>query len=437
MIDVKLLRENPEKFKKAIAAKQADPKLIDDFLAVDEGWKKLVRELDDMRAWQKKLGEEKKIDEAKALKEQIKSREVTLEELDGKRSGILKRIPNPPLDTVPTGSDESGNVTLREVGKRPVFKFKPKDYIDIAESLNLIDTERAGKVSGSRFGYLLNETVRLEFALAQFALATLTDKKAVGKLIKQNKLNIPNFPFVPVVPPVLIKKEMMEGMGYVERGSDEIYFLPKDDLYLVGTSEQSIGPMHSGEILSEDELPKRYLGFSTCFRREAGSYGKDTKGILRVHQFDKLEMFSITKPEWSAEEHKLLLVIEEHLTSSLGLCFKVLSNCAGELGDPAAAKYDIETWMPGQQGGKGEYRETSSTSNTTDFQSRRLGVKFRKKDGASELTHMLNGTAFAIGRTLIAILENYQREDGSVVVPKVLQKYAGIKEIKPSKRRVL
>ena len=282
----------------------------------------------------------------------------------------------------------------------------------MAQESDLIDIDRAGKVSGSRFGYLKGSAALLEFALVDLAMKTLAKEG-----------------FVPVVPPVLINEKSMRAMGYLERGKGEIYYLPSDNLYLVGTSEQSIGPMHMDEVFKEENLPKRYISFSTCFRREAGSYGKDTKGILRVHQFDKVEMFSLVRPEDSEKEHKFLLSLEEKLMRALELPYRVLDICSGDLGDPAAAKYDIEAWMPGQNNGKGEYRETHSTSNTTDFQSRRLNIKYKNSAGKLEFVHMLNGTAFAMGRMIIAILENYQTEKGTIKVPQVLQNYLNISEI--------
>lgn len=313
------------------------------------------------------------------------------------------RLPNPPKSDVPDGDDESSNVVLREVGKKPSMT-DPKDYLTLAEHLGIIDVKRAGKVSGSRFGYILGPLAQLEFALVQYAQKVILHKG-----------------FTMVVPPVMIKEENMAAMGYLSGGGeDETYHFEKDKLYLVGTSEQSIGPMHRDEVFAEEDLPKRYLSFSTCFRREAGSYGKDTKGILRVHQFDKLEMFSFTLPEESDEEHQLLLSIEEELMQGLELPYRVVQLCTGDLGWPSARTYDIETWMPGQ----GTYRETHSTSTTTDYQSRDLNIKVNRS-GKRELVHMLNGTAFAIGRTLIAIIENYQQPDGSIKIPKVLQPYMG------------
>jgi seryl-tRNA synthetase len=319
-------------------------------------------------------------------------------------------IPNPPRPDVPEGDDESGNVVERTVGQKPDIKH-PKEYLDITEPLGLIDLKRASKVSGSRFGYILGPLAQMEFALVQYAQSVLIGQG-----------------FTMVVPPVMIKEENMAAMGYLSGGGeDETYHLDKDKLYLVGTSEQSIGPMHRDEVFNEEDLPKRYLSFSTCFRREAGSYGKDTKGILRVHQFDKLEMFSITVPEQSDIEHEFLLSMEEKLMKGLELPYQVLKLCTGDLGWPSARTYDIETWMPGQ----GVYRETHSTSNTTDYQSRSLNIKLQR-GGKKEFVHMLNGTAFAIGRTLIAIIENYQQPDGSIAVPEVLQPFMnGVSVIKP------
>jgi len=307
---------------------------------------------------------------------------------------------------------------MREVGEKPQFDFTPKDYLTLAEELDIIDVRRAAKVSGARFGYLKGAGALLELALTRLAFETIAPRG-----------------FVPVIPPVLIKEEMMRGMGYIDRHEDreESYFLPEDKLYLVGTSEQSVGTLHSDEILSEDELPKRYIAFSACFRREAGSHGKDTKGILRVHQFDKIEMLSLTTPEKSEEEHKFLLSLEEELMRKLDISYRALSICTGDLGNTAAKKYDIEAWMPGQNDGRGEYRETHSTSNTTDFQTRRLNIKYKPKGAAAkaEYAHMLNGTAFAIGRMIIAIIENYQQKDGSIRIPEVLRSFMmGMKEIR-------
>ena len=417
MLDINLIRTNPEKVKKGVRAKNIEPKLVDDFLSLDDLWRKTVKETDDLKAEQKKLSNERKIDEAKKIKIKIQDKETDLKSIEKKREEILYLFPNLPLEEVPAGKNEKENVVLREVGKKPKFSakggFQPKNYLEIAEKLDLIDIERAAKVSGSRFGYLKNQAALLEFALIKLAFDKLISKK-----------------FIPIIPPVMVKNEMMKGMGYVdsEKDAEERYFLEKDGLYLVGTSEQSIGPMHSDEIFNEEELPKRYLAFSPCFRREAGSYGKDTKGILRVHQFDKLEMFSFCQPEKSKEEHKLFVETEEELMKELKIPYRVVRLCTGDLSQPSASTVDIEAWLPGQNNGQGEYRETHSSSNTTDFQARRLNIRYGNKK--SEYVHTINGTAFAIGRMLIAIIENYQQKDGSILMPEVLQKYLGFKEIK-------
>ncbi|MEK7637740.1 MAG: serine--tRNA ligase [Patescibacteria group bacterium] len=350
----------------------------------------------------------KRIVELKPLSEQIKHLEHEVK-LYASESQDVFAWPNTPKDDVPVGDDESGNLTLREVGKKKKID-NPKDYLSLAEPLNLIDMKRASQVSGSRFAYILGPLAQMEFALVQYAQKTL---------LKEG--------FTMVVPPVMIKEENMAAMGYLNGGGEnETYHLTKDKLYLVGTSEQSIGPMHRDEIFKEEDLPKRYLSFSTCFRREAGSYGKDTKGILRVHQFDKLEMFSFTLPEKSDEEHEFLLAMEEKLWQGLDIPYRVIKLCTGDLGWPSARTYDIETWMPGQN----TYREVCSASTTTDYQSRDLNIKV-DRGGKKELVHMLNGTAFAIGRTLIAIIENNQQPDGSIAIPPVLQPYmTGLKVIK-------
>jgi len=322
-------------------------------------------------------------------------------------------LPNIPFEDVPVGKDDSQNIILRKVGKSTKGG---KDYMQLGQDLNLIDIDRAGKVAGSRFGYIKNELALLEFALIKLVMDTLKNLPAG----RQGK-------FQPVIPPVMVKNQMARGTGYFEAADEkEAYYLPADDMYLVGTSEQSLVAMHADEVLDEKKLPLRYVGFSTCFRREAGSYGKDTKGILRVHQFDKLEMVIFSKVEDSATEHKLLLSIEEKLMKALGLPYQVINICTGDLGRPAAAKFDIETWLPSEN----KYRETHSTSNCTDYQARRLNIRYKDANNKMQFVHTLNGTAFAIGRILIMILENYQQKDGSIKVPKVLQKYCGFKAIK-------
>jgi len=419
MLDIKFIRKNPEKIKEACNKKQVKVD-IDQLLEVDKKRRETLMALEDILAQKNKASKE--IPKTKSEKEKQKII-LEMKELDknGDRlkkdltvlekefQNLIYQIPNPPFDDVPVGRDERDNVVIREWGNKPEFAFKLKNYLEIAKKLDLIDVEKAAKVSGTRFGFFKKEAALLEFALINLAFNTL---------IKEG--------FLPIVPSVMIKPEMMRGMGYIDRGDQEIYFIEKDKLYLVGTAEQIIGPMHTNDLFKEKDLPKRYLGFSTCFRREAGAYGKDTIGIFRVHQFDKVEMFSFCKPDQSQKEHLFFLEMEEKLMQLLKIPYRIVQMCTGDLGDPAAAKYDVEAWMPGQK----KYRETHSTSNCTDFQARRLNIRYWTNDGKLNFVHTINGTAFAIGRTLIAIIENYQQQDGSILVPEALQKYLGFKVIK-------
>jgi len=396
MIDIKHLKKE---IRKGIS-----PSVIRDPLPnIRKKLHEFKKQEEELNTERKKAAEERDIQKGKAIK--IKLAEIKKEIIKLSRivNEFNRQLRNQPLPEVPIGKDETGNKVLREVGKKPKLGFNPKDYLILNEKLEWVDTERAGKAIGSRFGYLLRDAVDLEFALARLAFDILR---------KEN--------FIPIIPPVFLKPEAMRGMGYLDYNEDEIYHLEKDDLYLIGTSEQAIGAMHMNEILSEKQLPLRYVGFSSCFRREAGSYGKDTKGILRVHQFDKVEMFSFTRPEDSKKEHEFLLSMEEKLMKALELPYRVLQICTGDLGIQAANKYDIEVWLPGQN----QYRETHSTSNDTDFQSRRLNIRYKNtKTGKNESVHTLNGTAFAMGRTIIAIMENCQQKDGTIKIPKVLEKY--------------
>jgi len=409
MLDIKFIRENPDKVKEGCKKKQVKVD-IGRLLKVDKERRELLQKAEGLKAEQNKLGKDQH-EKAKGIKSEIKKLEPELKNKREELDKLMRQIPNLPLDNVLEGKGEEDNQVLRQEGQKPKFSFPIKDYLTIAEDLDIIDIKRAAKVSGTRFGYLKGGAVLLEFALIQLAFDIL---------FKQG--------FMPIIPPVMLGHKAMEGMGYLDRGADEVYHLEKDNLYLIGTSEQSIGVMHMDEIFQEKELPKRYVGFSTCFRREAGDYGKDTKGILRVHQFDKVEMFSFCNPDKSEQEHKLFLSLEEKFMKLLSLPYQVIDICTGDLGDPAAAKFDIEAWMPGQN----EYRETYSVSNCTDWQARRLNIRYKAKDGM-KFVHTLNGTAIAIGRTLIAIIENYQQKDGSIKIPEVLQKYmGGIKLIKDS-----
>jgi len=420
MLDIKFIRENLAKVKQACKNKQVKVD-IDKLLKVDKDRRKIQTELEKIFAQKNKAS--KQISKAKDKKEKQKiisemqkidkkgdKLKENLKKIDKEFETLMYQVPNMPLDDVPKGKSENDNVVMRKVGKKTNFDFKPKDYLEIAEKLDLIDVKRAAKVSGTRFGYLKNQAVLLEFALENLALDVLT---------KQG--------FLPIDPPIMMKSEKIRGMGYLEQSDvEEAYYLPKDDLFLAGTAEQPIGAMHADEIFKQKDLPKRYLGFSYCFRREAGSYGKDTKGIFRVHQFYKVEMFSFCQPEKSLKEHEFILSCQEKLMKLLKIPYQVIHICTGDLGNPAAAKYDIEAWIPSEA----RYRETHSTSNCTDFQARRLNIKYRDKNNKLNFVHTLNGTAVATGRIIIAIIENYQQKDGTIKVPEALQKYVGFKVIK-------
>jgi len=420
MIDIKFIRNYPDKVKEGCQKKQVKVD-IDRLFEVDKKRREVLQALEDMRAQKNKSSKE--ISGTKVEKEKqkiiLKMRELDknsdrlngdLKELNEEFKKLMFQIPNLPFADVPVGENEKDNVVLKEVGEKPQFDFEPKDYLELAERLDLIDVKRAAKIAGSRSGFLKRELVLIEFALIKLAFDTL---------MKEG--------FVPILPPVMLKPEMAKGTGYFEAADiEEAYFLPKDNLFLIGTAEQSLLTMHTDEIFDEKELPRRYLGFSTCFRREAGSYGKDTKGIFRVHQFDKAEMFSFTKPEDSIKEHQFFLEMEEKLMSALKIPYRVVNICTGDLGRPAAAKYDIEAWMPSQNC----YRETHSTSNCTDFQARRLNIRYRdSKTKKLEFVHTVNGTAFS-QRPILAIIENYQQKDGSINVPEALQKYLKFEVIK-------
>ena len=416
MIDIKLLRENPEIVKEALKKRGVEID-VDYLKELDQKIRNLKKEIDDLRRKRNEISKNtprdpEKIEEAKQLKEELKKEEENLTGLQKEFNSVFLLIPNIPLEDTPVGEDENDNVVVEKWGEPKKFNFQIKDHLEIGELWDLIDVKRAAKISGSRFGILKNEAVLLEFALIKFTYDFLTKK----------------YNFIPVIPPILIRPEVMRGMGYIDTEQDlaERYFLEKDNLFLIGTAEQAVGPMHQNETFQEKDLPRRYLAFSTCLREEAGSYGKDTRGIFRVHQFDKIEMFSFTKPEDSQRELQFLLGIEKELMRKLKIPFQVVKVCTGDLSRPSAQTFDIEAWIPSQK----KYRETHSCSNCTDFQARRLNIRFkREKTNDLEFVHTLNATAFAIGRTLIAIFENYQQKDGKILVPKVLRKYAGFRRI--------
>jgi len=425
MIDIKFIRENAEAVQKGIKNKGSDID-IKHVLEIDNQRKNLSFSVQKLREERNIVSREKDIEKGRKIKEKLEKEEHELRSHEGRLNELLLKIPNLSLKHVPIG-DASKNEVIKKVGDVKKFDFEPRDHLDLGESLDIIDVTRAAKVSGSRFGYLKNEGVLLELALVQFAMEKLMQEE-----------------FTPLIPPVLIRREITDGLGYWQQGGNENYYFVRDyglseneqvkslDLYLSGTGEHSTVPMHKDEIFSEKDLPKRYAIFSSCFRREAGTYGKDTRGIFRVHQFDKVEMVSFVKPEDDRKEREKLLFLVEKMMEELGLPYQLIRLASGDLGFPSAETIDIETWIPSQK----RYRETHSISTTTDFQARRLNIKVQEgppAGGEKKFVHILNGTAFAIGRAIIAILENYQEKDGSVIIPKILQKYIGKTAIKPKK----
>ncbi len=414
MIDIKFIQENPKKIAQAAKDKGIDLN-VDHILEIDtkrNELQKIVQKLQEKRNTQVKEMKGKPTDnqitKGKELKEKLEKQESALKAVLEELQIWLYKIPNLAKEDVKVGKDDKENDVIRKFKEPAKFHFTPKDHLELGEALDIIDVKRAGKVSGARFGYLKNEGALLEFALVQLAFETLGKEG-----------------FIPVVPPVLIRPEVMKGLGYMENGGEEdMFHISNDNFVLIGTAEHALVTMHKDELFQKKDLPKRYAGFSTAFRREAGSYGKDTRGILRVHQFDKVEMVSFVEDGKDDEEQEYLLSLEEKFFQMLEIPYQVSKMCTGDLGFPAARKYDIEAWMPGQK----KYREVTSVSTVTDFQSRRLNIKYQDNN-EKKFVNILNGTAFAIGRTIIAILENYQQEDGSVKIPLVLQKYLGKEKI--------
>jgi len=419
MIDITLVRKDPD-FIARMAASKGVSVDVARLVAVDERRRELDGQVAEVNRERKEAAASKDVVRGRTLKEKLAALEEEQGKVMGEFESLLLSLPNIPSEDTPVGPDESANVVVRSVGEPKEFSFKPKDHVEIGEMLGLIDTKRAAKVSGTRFGYFFGDAVRLQFAIVQFALDVLQDEKLLAKIAKKAGLKISPKPFVPVIPPVFIQPEIFARMARLEP-KDERYYIPSDDQYLVGSAEHTLGPLHLEETLKEEDLPIRYAGYSTSFRREAGSYGKDTHGMLRVHQFDKLEMESFTAPENGLVEQDFFVAIQEYLVSALELPYRVVLCSTGDQGSPDARHLDIEIWMPGE----GKYRETHSADYMTDYQSRRLRTRVKRANGEIAFVHMNDATVFAIGRTLIAILENGQQKDGTVAVPSVLRPYVG------------
>jgi seryl-tRNA synthetase len=414
MIDIRAARHDPDAFRAALARKGAAD-VFDELLEVDARWRELETRVTDLRAKTKTKGKPtpEQLGELRTVKQELQRAEKEHAALEARRQELWDRVPNPPAEDTPDGDTDDDAVVIRQVGDPPAFDFPARDHLDLAQVHGWIDSERAARVSGSRFVYRVGDVALLELALYRFALDRLVGKG-----------------FVPMLPPVLVREEAMYGTGFFPAEKSEFYEIESDGLYLVGTSEVPLASFHMGETLDDDSLPVRYTAFSTCFRREAGAAGKDTRGMFRVHQFDKVEMFVFTRPESSRDEHEHLLAVEEELVQDLDLPYRVVDIAAGELGASAAKKFDIEAWFPGQE----RYREITSTSNTTDYQARRLNTRFRR-EGKLEFVHTLNGTAVT-ARAGIAIMENFQDADGTITVPEPLWVYGAPQRLGADKARV-
>jgi seryl-tRNA synthetase len=411
LLDVRAIRDNPAPFRAGLARRNLGD-AVDALLEADERWRSLTSEVEELRASQNRASKaiggataddkQALIAEVGKVSAELKQLEPELAGAESKLTELLAKTPNVPHASAPDGFTDEDAQQISRSGEPTVFDFPARDHAQLGELLGMLDVDRGARTSGSRFVYLLGDIVFLQFALMRHAMDVLASHD-----------------FTPVIPPVLVREEAMYGTGFLPADEAQLYVTTEDDLYLVGTSEVPLAAFHMGEILDEADLPVHYAGYSTCFRREAGTYGKDLGGMFRVHQFDKVEMFSFAAPETSWDEHELLLSIEEEIIANLEIPYRVMNIAAGDLGGSAAKKYDIEGWLPGQE----RYRELTSCSNCTDYQARRMQTRVLRTDGKLEALHTLNGTATAVGRTLIAILENHQNADGSVTIPQKLHQY--------------
>ena len=434
MLSIDFIRENTSLVKQSAQNKKRDPEIVDELLRADDLRKQLQTKHEGLRAKQNEASP--KIAAAKGaerdallasmglIKEEIKGLEQELEPVLLEWDRLIRSIANISAPEVPVGRDESENKVVHTWGTPRTFDFPVKDHVAIGKYLNIIDCEKSGEISGSRFYYLKGDAVLLQFAIINHVFATLGNEKILSEIAQEKKLTISPEPFTPMLPPVIMRREVMRKMDRLDP-EEQRYILPEDDQVFVGSAEHTMGPYHMDEVLEEAELPVRYIGYSTAFRREAGTYGKDMSGILRVHQFDKLEMESFTTEENGADEQKLIVGVQEYLVRSLNLPYRLVHVCTGDTGKANYNQFDIETWIPSQQ----TYRETHTSDYMTDYQARRLKTFYKTKDGARKLVHMNDATAFAISRILIAILENYQNTDGSVTIPEVLRPYMGGRDL--------
>lgn len=412
MIDINLIREKPDFVKAGVLAKGTNPEVIDAVMEADQKRRDLLVKVERLRAERNTLTSDNK-DRGRQIKDEIKALEPELENMDHQLKELMFSIPNLPLPDVPPGSSDKDNVEIKKWGTPRQFDFSPKDHLEITANLGILDFETGAKVTGSQFYYLYGWGALLELALVQYALTKLA---AAG--------------FIPVITPDLAKSRYYLGTGYAPKGDEaQTYTIEGDDLGLIATAEVTLAGKHSDEIIPQDKLPIKYAGYSHCFRKEAGAYGKYSKGLYRVHQFTKVEMFIYCLPEDSPKYHQEILGMEEQIYQDLGLPYRVLEMCTGDLGTMAARKYDVEVWMPGRN----DYGEVTSTSNCTDYQARNLNIRCKRKDGTVEPLHMLNGTALVCSRVPLAIFENYQNADGSVTIPEILRPYLNIDKISSPK----
>lgn len=422
MLDIQFIRENPDLVRAAIKNKNREGVDLDRILELADERKVAAGNISDINKKRNEAQAARDIEGGKKLKEELAASEEKFKEIEKELVSLLVKIPNIPSADTPVGPDESGNVIIRAWGEKPQFNFAPRAHWDIGKELGIIDNEKAAQVSGPRFTYIKGDLALLEFAMMRMALDILTSRDELKKIIDANGLQVSDKPFVPVIPPLMMRSMVMNRMARLDPIDDRFY-LDKDDLVLIGSAEHTLGPLHMDEMLKEEQLPLRYVAQTPAFRREAGAAGKDTRGILRLHQFDKMEMESFAKPEDGFAEQDLLVAIQEHLMQLLKLPYQVVAVCTGDMGFPDQRQIDIETWMPGQDA----YRETHTSDYIGGFQARRLNTRFKRQDGSVEPVHMNDATVLA-QRPLIAILENYQNEDGSVTIPEVLRPYLGGKE---------
>lgn len=428
MLDIRFIRDNTARVQQASQQKgyQVD---VAGFVALDDQRRDLLTQAETLRRQRNELAgntkgkpSEQQIEQGKQLKEQLSAVEDKLKVVEQQWESLLKQIPNMPMADVPIGASEDENVVASQWGDKPQFPFTPKNHWQIAEAKGWIDKERAAKVAGARFAYVKGGLVRLQWALIQWAADQLTDETVIANLVRDNNLNLRTKPFTLVLPPLLIRTDIYDAMDRLEPRDDR-YKIDGEELWLQGSAEHVLGSMHADEVFAEADLPIRYAGYATSFRREAGSYGKDMEGIFRLHQFDKLEMEVLSTAETAYHEHLLLIAIQEHLMRQLKLPYQLINKCTFDIGKPNARGWDVEAWLPGQN----KYRETHTADYMTDYQARRLQTRVRRADGSLELVHTNDATAFS-QRPLIAIIENYQTADGDVMVPEILRPYIGGRE---------